>query len=424
MTTVKAPTFAASVNRLIVALRTILVVGLVACAETARTPSEPGNLSKNHARRAKAPNPDGWVLRTASTSPEPAPPDPELSLCGEFDGALNRVAERIAERSARGLEDYTTEELAFALRMEGEPHVWPEAWLFSWTAPRDVVAERASRWLETLHSSGARRCGVGRAKGSDGAHVTALVAVGALADLSPMPTAARLGQWISFSATMLARAEQAYVIVLPPTGPPRNVPTTIHGSAVRATFSADRSGPWLVQLLAVVQGGPRPVLEAALFVDDTPIAPTGRSVPGEAASAGARDEREALERMINAARHAENVEPLAVSAGLARIATEQARAMRDAGVLAHDLGDGGLVDRLRRAGMEVAHPGENVAHAKSVERAHRLLWASPSHRGNLLDPGFSKFAVGVARGADGSVWVSEVFADSDAAGIEHPASEH
>jgi uncharacterized protein YkwD len=260
---------------------------------------------------------------------------------------------------------------------------------------------------------------VGRARGANGVRITALVVVGALADLSPMPTKARLGQWISFKAALLAPADDARLVVLPPTGAPRYVPTTLHGGAVEATFSADRTGPWLVQLVAVIPGGPRPLLEALLFVDDTPVPPGSRSVPGETASAGARDEREALERMINAARLAESVPPLAISAKLASAADAHAHAMRDARILAHDLGEGGPVDRMRRAGVEATRPGENVAHAKTVERAHRVLWASPSHRGNLLDPRFSKLGVGVVRDGDGSVWVSEVFADSDAAGIGH-----
>jgi uncharacterized protein YkwD len=58
-----------------------------------------------------------------------------------------------------------------------------------------------------------------------------------------------------------------------------------------------------------------------------------------------------------------------------------------------------------------------VAHARSIARAHRVLWASPSHRGNLLDPSFSKFGIGVARDSDGSVWVCELFSNSDGAGI-------
>jgi uncharacterized protein YkwD len=408
-----------------VAFWTILVVGLVACAETVRAPSEPGELSKRRERRAgrgdKAPNWDSRGLRTTTASPEPAAPDPELARCGVFDAALGRVAEWIAERTRHGLDDLTTEELAFALRTEGEPHAWPEAWIFSSREPRDgEVEERATRWLDRARSNGERRCGVGRSTAKDGARIVALVVVRALADLHAMPTKARLGQWISFRATMLADASGAHLVVLPPKGGPRNVPTTLHGREVAGTFSTDQAGPWLVQLVAVVPGGPRPVLEAAVFVDEAPIPPGERSTPGESASAGARDAREALVRMINAARLSENLPPLAASDELSAAAEIHARAMRDAGVLAHDLGDGGPIDRLRRAGVEAVRPGENVAHARTVERAHRVLWASPSHRGNLLDPGFSKLGVGVARGPDGSVWVSEVFADSDAAGIGHP----
>jgi uncharacterized protein YkwD len=53
--------------------------------------------------------------------------------------------------------------------------------------------------------------------------------------------------------------------------------------------------------------------------------------------------------------------------------------------------------------------GENVAHALTLERAHRVLWASPSHRGNLLDRRFRDLGVGVARDSDGSVWVCQLF---------------
>src|SRR5436190_15217385 len=129
MTTVKAPTFAASVNRLMVALFTILVVGLSACAETAQKPPLPG--SRGASNRARARNRDGWALRNATASPSPARPDPEFASCGAFDAGLARAAQRVAERTSRGLDDFTAEELAFTLRIEGEPHAWPEAWTYS-----------------------------------------------------------------------------------------------------------------------------------------------------------------------------------------------------------------------------------------------------------------------------------------------------
>jgi uncharacterized protein YkwD len=65
------------------------------------------------------------------------------------------------------------------------------------------------------------------------------------------------------------------------------------------------------------------------------------------------------------------------------------------------------VQRLEQAGFGALRIGENVAHARSLARAHRALWESPAHRGNLLDRGFSAVGLGV-------VVVSESEAESDA----------
>jgi uncharacterized protein YkwD len=52
--------------------------------------------------------------------------------------------------------------------------------------------------------------------------------------------------------------------------------------------------------------------------------------------------------------------------------------------------------------------GENVAVNTSLEGAMRALEASPGHRANLLNPKFTKVAIGVVQ-AHGSYWVTEVF---------------
>jgi uncharacterized protein YkwD len=54
--------------------------------------------------------------------------------------------------------------------------------------------------------------------------------------------------------------------------------------------------------------------------------------------------------------------------------------------------------------------GENVAHATTVALAHRALWASPSHRANLLRREFESVGVAVARDDRGDAWVVETFA--------------
>jgi uncharacterized protein YkwD len=84
--------------------------------------------------------------------------------------------------------------------------------------------------------------------------------------------------------------------------------------------------------------------------------------------------------------------------------------MRRHGHAVHDAGDGSPDERVRAAGVTVSLVGENVARAASATLAHRALWASPSHRSNLLEPNYQVVGIGVVRDEDGTVWVSELFA--------------
>ena len=54
--------------------------------------------------------------------------------------------------------------------------------------------------------------------------------------------------------------------------------------------------------------------------------------------------------------------------------------------------------------------GENVAKAKSDKAAHRALYASPSHRSNMLESRFTKVGIAVAVDAKtGELWVAQMF---------------
>ena len=84
--------------------------------------------------------------------------------------------------------------------------------------------------------------------------------------------------------------------------------------------------------------------------------------------------------------------------------------MRDARPSATTSARAASGERLSASGIETLAYGENVARAASAGRGHRVIWASPSHRGNLLEPRYRAVGVGTARGPDG-VWVCEVFAE-------------
>jgi uncharacterized protein YkwD len=356
-----------------------------------------------------------WEPRTWSPQPAGAP-DPAdrdlLTLCGTGDAALDTVAARIAERQARALPALDIAETTFALRAAGSPYVWPRLWsLAGPKLDRNDARERVQRWLASFNDGGKRRCGVASASGPD-THVIVMLALDALADLDPLPTQVRSGQWLRVAAHLLVPASGAKVIVLAPTGAPRSVTTSLDSGVVRATFHADRPGGWLVQVMADVKGGPRPVAEAKLQVGGPP--PPGfhaEPAPGEAAAAGAADEQTALIAMINAARRSEHLPALTRDTRLDSVARAHAEAMQRARRIGHDVGDGNPAQRVVAAGIKVHAAGENVAHARTLRRAHRALWASPSHRGNLLYADFDAVGVGVVHAPNGSVWVCEEFAD-------------
>lgn len=339
---------------------------------------------------------------------------PFLAPCDGGDAALSRLAERFARRQSEGATALDASEINFALRAEGSPYVWPRAWTLEGGDLTSATAvERMQAWLRGWSDGGARRCGVALAE-TRGRQVLAAVAVDALADLDPLPVRARASSWIDVSARLLVPAADAKFVLLGPKGPPRSLPTSFDGERARARFRADRAGAFLLQLLASVAGGPRPVLEATVYADVEPPRSYFRDpAPGEPSVPLPRDADggEALLSMLNQARATEHSPPLRRDPRLDAVALRHAEAMRQQRRVAHDAGDGDHLTRLAAAGIDVIAAGENVAHALDVTFAHRALWASPSHRENLLQPRFDAVGLGVVPDADGSVWVCEVFAD-------------
>lgn len=359
-----------------------------------------------------------WKTSLSSPHPGKTPADNDaalLALCGPSDVALGDVASLVAKRQLEGANGLSADELAFALRAAGDPHVWPKAWSLSGEGLEDAeVASRFKTWIGGFRTLGVRRCGVARASspapdgGTKGA--ATVITIDALADLSPVPTTARIGQWITLEGQMLVPATGVQVVLLGPRSAPRTVPSSLSSGKIRSTFAVDQPGEWLVQVLATVSTGPRPVLEATIFAGEKPPSEFTRAkVPGEEAAAGVKDPADAMLRMMNAARASEGLSTLKRDAALDKLALAHSEEMMKARIVGHDVGGGDPRARIEAAGITPDVAGENVASASSLENAHRALWASPSHRGNLLLPRFSRAGVAVTRAADGSYWVTELF---------------
>jgi uncharacterized protein YkwD len=378
-----------------------------------------------------------WATATRSPWPLETERDPReaalAAACGADDGALARVAHDLVELRARGLGTPDAESLVARLRAAGQPYVRPRVIVATGQAPIDdtkVKSELAHRTNGSGAGKAPARCGVAIAKTPHGGEVLVALRVEALADLAPLPTRARTGEWLTFEARVYVPARSAKLVVLGPHGAPRTVPTSLDVSngIARARFALDQPGAFTVQLVGDVAEGPRPLLEARIFADVAPT-PLGEEspAPGEddpaalAAVAGARVAPEsssattgevlALDRMVTALRSFEGSPPLARDEKLDALARAHAERMRDRHSVAHDLGDGDFKDRFEAEGtLDARAVGENVAHAPTVALAHRALHASPSHRINLLRVDYTHMGIGVARAPDGSVYVCETFA--------------
>jgi uncharacterized protein YkwD len=358
-----------------------------------------------------------YAFQADTRSPQPAAEagDDFARACPRRDAALERAARFLAERELAGRAALDAEDIALVLRAEGAPYVWPHAWSLSGGRAGESASERFATWLAAMPRVGEGRCGGALVKGPE-REVAVAIAVDVLADLEPLPMHTSAGTWLEVTARLRVPATEAKVLVLGPRGRPHAVPSTLEQQLVRARFRADRAGPWLVQVLATVAGGPRPVAEARVFAGDAPKTLSGASpAPGEQAATNA-DPGDALFAMVNGARESEGLGLLRRDPRLERVARAHAEAMRAERRLAHDVTDGSPSDRVQNAGIAARAVGENVARAADPKHAHRTLWQSPSHRSNLLERGFNACGIGVASDADGSIWVCELFASLEPAG--------
>jgi hypothetical protein len=366
---------------------------------------------------ARAGSPERWAAWTASpVALDPgalAPLEREaLARCGTGEVGLRDTARAILARKLRGEPMPALDAIAAALRQAGEPHPWPRAWAATGRELGPSVMARLDSWIASGHDDPRlRRCGVAAGVAADGRRALVVVAVDALADLAPLPVFARTGQWLTVEATMRVPAGGARVVVLGPSGAPLTLLASFDGRTLRARFAPDRRGELALQVIADVGGGPRPVLEATVFADVAPPAHQDpRPAPGEEAGGAGGCDDDRLARMVSAARAWAGLPPLARDPRLDAVAREHARRMAHARRLAHDVGDGDPVERLRATGLSADDVGENVAHAATLALAHRAIWASPSHRANLLRNDFDRLGIAVVRDERGDAWVVETFA--------------
>jgi uncharacterized protein YkwD len=108
--------------------------------------------------------------------------------------------------------------------------------------------------------------------------------------------------------------------------------------------------------------------------------------------------------------------PLQWDPQLAAVALGHSEEMAATGVFSHRGADGSLpMNRVSRAGIQWLATGENIAKAQSAAQAEALFMDEPkfqpNHRGNILDAHYNRVGIGIARAADGSLYITQEFAE-------------
>lgn len=99
--------------------------------------------------------------------------------------------------------------------------------------------------------------------------------------------------------------------------------------------------------------------------------------------------------LINRERTRRGLNPLTADPELRTVARAHSRDMFARGYFSHENPDGeSPFDRMRRAGVNYAAAGENLALAPTVEIAHEGLMKSPGHRANILAPQYRRIGIG------------------------------
>ncbi|HHT02388.1 MAG TPA: hypothetical protein GXZ96_06870 [Firmicutes bacterium] len=121
-------------------------------------------------------------------------------------------------------------------------------------------------------------------------------------------------------------------------------------------------------------------------------------------------QQEYLLGLINAARAENGVAPLTLDPRLTELATMKAQDLVDNNYFDHISPTyGSPFDMLRNAGVHYWYAGENLARAGNIGTCHALLWQSPGHRANMLEPHFNRVGLGIVPAKPSGVMVVELF---------------
>src|SRR5688572_25538405 len=141
------------------------------------------------------------------------------------------------------------------------------------------------------------------------------------------------------------------------------------------------------------------------------------ALPASARSYVPSDEARVLS-MVNQTRKEKGLKALMRHDQLVAMARGQSDRMEDRGNIYHNPQLGA---EATRRGLDWERVGENVGMGPNVDLIEQAFLDSPHHYENIVHPSYNHVGIGVVKGDDGKMYVTQVFADLKGAPAPAPA---
>jgi len=113
---------------------------------------------------------------------------------------------------------------------------------------------------------------------------------------------------------------------------------------------------------------------------------------------------------INQERAKAGLNELVIDNSLVKLAKEKSMDMVSHNYFGHNSKQlGTIYDRLQREQIFYQSAAENLAGSGNVRKAEQYLFSSPTHRWNILNPGFTKVGVGIVHGGPFGAMITQLF---------------
>lgn len=125
------------------------------------------------------------------------------------------------------------------------------------------------------------------------------------------------------------------------------------------------------------------------------------------------EKEQELVELVNRTRKEQGLQPLEVNQSLREIARIKGDDMIENNYFEHQSPNyGSPFEMMKQKGIKYSLAGENLAEARTVEKAFEDLMESPKHKENILEPKYDEIGIGIVESENSGLMIVQEFIDS------------